>query len=104
MKAFVYAALLCVNNIALSSASGKSGIKGIIRQPRQALPFHLAATLTGYPPHEELQVQVMLATGQIADQTKPLIVKRPVPTATAATGRFFWRRRNANTRTCGFPK
>jgi site-specific recombinase XerD len=29
MKAFVYAALLCVNNIGLSSASGKSGLKRV---------------------------------------------------------------------------
>ena len=75
------------------------GIKGIIRQPSQTFAFHLAATPASYPPHEQLQVDVMLATGQVADQAKLLIVKAPVATAANATGRFFWRRRKVSTRT-----
>ena len=75
------------------------GVKGVVGQPGQPLPFHLATTPAGDPPHGEFQVEVMLATGQIADQAKLLIVEAPVPPATNAAARFFWRRRNANTRT-----
>ena len=80
------------------------GVKRIFRQPGQPLAFYLAAKPTGYPPHKQLQIEGVSATGQVADQARLLIVKTPAPKSTNATDCFFWRRRNVSNRTSGFPK
>src|SRR3990172_5940438 len=80
------------------------GVKGIIGQPSQTFAFHLAATPAGDPPHEQLQVDVLLATGQVAHHLKLSVVVAAVPASTDSAGCFFWRRWRLTTRACGLPK
>src|SRR5208282_2537189 len=76
----------------------------IVPPSSQPFTFDLAATTAGYPAHRQLQVDAMPTTGQVADQAKLLVVEAPMPSATNATGRFFWLRRNVTMRTQGSPK
>jgi hypothetical protein len=62
---------------------------GIVRQPSQPFAFDFAATTAGYPPHQQLQVDAMPITRQVADQANLLVVEAPMPSATDATDRFF---------------
>jgi len=80
------------------------GIERVVGQERQPLALHLAATSALHAPHLELEVDTQIATGQIANLTRPPVVPTRLRSTTAAAGRFFERRSRVMTRALGSPK
>ena len=92
--------------VSASSAHVKSkplGVKRIVRQPIQTLAFHSPALWTSHPTHLQLQVDLQLATRQIARHPRSSIVETAVATPTLTTDCFFRRRRRGRSRTLGSP-
>jgi hypothetical protein len=80
------------------------GVKGIVGQPVQRFGFHAATPGTQDSAHGEDEVNVFIATGEITDASRPLVVVAAIHRATDATNRFFRRRCKAISTALGSPK
>src|SRR5262249_12934194 len=81
-----------------------SRVEGVVRQPGQRLALHGAALRAVHAPHLELQEHAGVATGQVADAARLVIVEGSLQVPTGATRRFFRKRRKDTTRAIGSPK
>jgi hypothetical protein len=73
------------------------GVERVVCQPLQSLALHSAALATPDPANRELQVNPLVATGQIAHPPGTLIVEGAIGTSANTTARFFRRRRSVMT-------
>jgi hypothetical protein len=80
------------------------GVERVIRQPLQPLALHAATPGAVDPSYREVEVDPPVATGDVADAARPLIVEgaRTAPAHPAV--RFFRRRRRVMTTAQGSPK
>jgi len=79
-------------------------VERIVGQPVEAFGLHGAAPRTIHPANEEVQIDVLVAAGEVANVTRPLIVecRRHLPARPAR--RFFSRRWGVTTTARGSPK
>ena len=80
------------------------GVKRIVGQPIQALPFHPLTHPTVNTPHIKLQVNTGVTTGQIPHSPDLLVIVTLRPATTVAALTFFRRRASLTTRALGSPK
>ena len=80
------------------------GIKGVVGQERQMLAFHLATNEALHASYFELEINVAVGTGQIANLARAAVVPTRANVAAATTCVFFERRTSVMTRAFGSPK
>jgi hypothetical protein len=73
------------------------GIERIVGEPIQPFGLHAPAPPTLDPAQEVVEIDALVATGEIADAPRPLVVARPRRLATDVANHFFRRRRRERT-------
>ena len=98
------AATVCRTAASADEASETLGVEWIVGEPVQALGFHASALPTLDPAQEVLEIDTLVATGEIAGAPQSLVVACPGNLAADVAHRFFRRRRKVITTACGSPK
>src|SRR5262249_37980697 len=80
------------------------GVQGVVGEPVELFAFHATAPGARDPANLEVEIDPLVATGQVADAAGPLVVVRAESLSADATERFFRRRRRVMTTAKGSPK
>jgi hypothetical protein len=80
------------------------GVEGIVGQPVQAFVLHAPAPRALDAAKLEDEVDAFVATGEVADAARPLVVMTAVHLPTDAAQSFFRRRRRVRSTAAGSPK
>jgi hypothetical protein len=73
------------------------GVERVVRQPVQPFAFHAATPTAVDPPYRQVEVDAAIATGDVADTPRSLVVEGAVGAPAHAAARFFRRRRRVMT-------
>src|SRR5262245_42500425 len=80
------------------------GGEGVVRQPVQPCPLHAATPGAVDPAYRDVEIDPPVATGDVADAPRSLVVERTAAAPTDPTACFFRRRRSVMTTAHGSPK
>src|SRR5712691_4632227 len=80
------------------------GVKGIVREKREALLLHRATAPTGHAPHLDVEVDAQVPACEIAHSALFAVVPAALHPAVGPAGRFFDRRVSVMIRAWGSPK
>lgn len=79
------------------------GVEGIVGQPVEAFVLHAGTPRARYSSKEEGKIDALVATGEIAYASSPLVVVMAVRMAALTANRFFRRRWSETTTAIGSP-